>query len=431
MKVGKPKRKGVIAKFTVQLTLKEITPTIEEAFKDAKANVKLDGFRPGKIPMAVLKKRFGNAIHAEALEKIFKDVYPKAIAKTDLQPLTPANIEDVDFDPEKHLKFTAVVEMAPEFEADNWKGVEIDREIVKITDEDVARHIESLRNDKAIVSECPEDGAAEMNDRLKANVQELDGKGEKKEGRYSEGMGVNLGMSVLGKGTDDQLVGVKVGETRTLKTERTSTDKDGQESIVKFGWEVEVINIEKVDVPEFNDDFAVSVNEKYENTEDMTKDVRSQLDNFAKYQVDQRMAGRLLDAVIDAHEFEVPPTLVEQTLEELVESKFKESGSMIPKDSLRDNLKDIAERQIRWFFLRSKLIDTMEIKASDEDVEKQITSYAEKTEGVDIKMLTEMFKEEERRQQLVDEIIQGKLMEELKENAKINEKEVDFVSVLR
>jgi trigger factor len=431
VKVGKPTREGVIAKFTVQLTLKEITPAIDAAFKDAKANVKLDGFRPGKIPMAVLKKRFGNAIHAEALEKIFKEVYPKAIDKTELQPLTPANIEEVDFDPEKHLKFTAVVEMAPEFEADNWKGVEIEREIVNVTDEDVARHIESLRNDKAIVTECPEDGSAESNDRLKANVQELDGEGAKKEGRYSEGMGINLGTGVLGKDTDDQLIGVKVGETRTLKTVRTSTDKDGKESIVKFGWEVEVTHIDKVDVPEFNDDFAVSVNEKYENTEDMSNDVRSQLDNFAKYQVDQRMAGRLLDAVIDAHEFEVPPTLVEQTLEELVESKFTEAGSMIPKENLRENLKDIAERQIRWFFLRSKLIETLEIKATDEDVDKQISSYAEKTEGVDLKMLTEMFKEKERRQQLVDEIIQGKLMEALKENANIIEKEVDFVSVLR
>jgi trigger factor len=431
VKVGKPTREGVIAKFKVEMTAEELEPHFEKAFKKTAKTIKLDGFRAGKVPVSVVKKRFGDAVRAEAIDDILQETYAKALPETDLRPLTPAKIEDVDFDPEKHLNFVCVVELAPEVVADKWQKLEIEKEVPKITDEDIDRHLDSLRREKAIVTDRPEGEAAEMNDRLKADVQEVDGDGVPVIGRKSEGMNVEIGSGVLGKGSDEQLVGIKVGETRRVMIKRMKTEKDGSQNEVDLGWDVTPTSIEKVELPEMDADFAGQINEEFKSFDDLKEDVKKQLENFANFQAEQRVAGRMIDAVVDAHEFEVPPTIVEQTLEEMIKSRKEETGGMIPEDTLRESMKPVAERQIKWFFLRQQMIKDLELKATDEEIDKHIENYASKNEGVDLESLKTMFKAPDKREQLTDEIIQGKLMDAIKEGVKFKDKEVEFNAILR
>lgn len=431
MKVGKPTREGVIAKFKVEMTAEELEPHFEKAFKKTAKKIKLDGFRSGKVPVNVVKKRFGDAVRAEAIDDILQESYGKALMETDLRPLTPAKIEDVEYDPEKHLNFVCVVELAPEVVADKWQKLEIEKEVPKITEDDVNRHLESLRREKAVVTDREEGEAAEMNDRMKADVQEVDAKGVPLIGRKSEGMNVEIGSGVLGKGSDEQLVGIKIGETRRVMIKQTKTAKDGSKKEVDMGWDVTPTSMEKVELPEIDEDFVSQINEEFKTFDDLKEDVTKQLENFATFQAEQRLAGRMIDKVVDAHEFEVPPTIVEQTLEEMVKSRKEEMGGMIPEDQLKESMKPVAERQIKWFFLRQQMIKDLELKASDEEIEKHIENYASRNEGIDLESLKTMFKAQDKREQLIDEIVQGKLMDAIKEGVKFKEKEVDFASILR
>lgn len=431
MKVKEPTREGAVVKFRVELTAKELEPHFAAAFKKAQKSIKLDGFRPGKVPMTVVEKRFGDAILADSLEDIIEKVYPDALAKTDVKPITPATVEDVDWEKGKPLKFTAVVEVAPEVEANNWKGLEVIQEVPKITDEDVERQLQSMQRDKAIIADREEGEEVQAGDRLTADVQELDADMKAREGRFSADMHIELGHEMMGHGSDEQFLGMKVGETRQIKTHRHTHDKDGKETSVDMGWEVTLKKIEKIELPELDDNFAQMIDDKFSTMDELKKDIREQLENYAKYQADQRTAGRLVDAVVDAHEFDLPPTLVQQTLDEMVKSRMEESNNMIPEQQLREYLQDAAQRQLRWYFLRDKIIEDLGLEATDEDIATHIDNYAASHEEIDAESLKLQFAAGEQRDALANEIVQGKLMEALREGVKMKEQEVDFLTLLR
>ena len=431
MKVHEPTREGVIVKFRVELTAKEMEPHFAEAFKKAQKSIRLDGFRPGKVPASIIEKRFGESIRADAVEAIVEKVYPDALAKTDIEPLTAATVEDVDYKEGKKLAFTAVVEVRPEFEADKWKGIEVTREVPKVTDEDVDRHIDSMRREQAIVSEREEGAEVQEGDRLTADVQELDKDGVPVIGRRSEDMHIELGHEMMGHGSDEQFLGMKVGETRKVMTHRHSHDKDGNPINVDMGWEASLKKIEKVELPELDDNFAQQVDERFTTFDEFRADVVDQLNRYATYQADQRTANRLVDAVVDAHDFDLPPTLVSQTLEEMVRSRKEEANNMIPEETLREYLKPTAERQLRWYFLHDRIIEDLKIEATEEDINSQIENYAKQHEEIKIEDLKLQFADGQQRQQLSSEIIDGKLMEALREGVKMVDKEVDFLSLLR
>lgn len=431
MKVHEPTREGVIVKFRVDVTAKELEPHFAKAFKNAQKSVRLDGFRPGKVPMAIIEKRFGDSIKADALEKVVEEVYPKALGKTDIEPITPASIEDVDWEDGKKLSFTAVVEVRPEFEADKWKGVEVTREVPKVTDEDIDRHLSTMQREQAIVSDREEGEEVQEGDRLTADVQELDKDGKPVEGRLSKDMHIELGHEMMGHGSDAQFLGMKAGETRQIKTHRHSHDKDGNPIEIDMGWEVTLHKIEKIELPELDDNFAQQVDEKFKTAKELREDVKDQLTRYATYQADQRTAGRLIDAVVDAHDFALPPTLVSQTLEEMVKSRKEEANNMIPEQQLREYLKPTAERQLRWYFLRDKIIEDLKLEATDEDINTQVENYAKGHDEIDLDSLKLQFASGEQRQQLADEIVNGKLMDALKEGVKMVDQEVDFMSLLR
>jgi len=429
--VSEPTREGVFVSFRVELSAEEIKPHIEKAFKEAQKTAKLDGFRKGKVPLSVLEKRFGDSIRADAAEEVIKAVYPEAIDKAGVDPIAPGSVKDLEYDPESHLNFTAVIEVAPEFDVGKWQSVTVEKDVPEITDEDVERHLTSMQREQAIVSDRAEGEGAEMGDRLIADLQELDESGLPVIGKRHEGANFELGHDVLGHGSDEFIVGMTVGETRKIKTHRHVHDGEGKEATEDVQWQVELKKIEKVELPELDDAFAATVDAKFETIDALKADVKEQLDNYAKFQVEQRFEGKLVDALVDAHEFDVPPSLVEDTIERLYKEQPEHLRKGIPEDSLKEQLKPYAERQVRWYFLRQKFIDTLGLEATDEEVDKHIEEYADRTEGAKLQDLKLMFGGGENKQRLVDEIVGRKLVDTLKEGVKTKEKKVNFLDVLQ
>ncbi|MFH0881372.1 MAG: trigger factor [bacterium] len=431
MNVSPPTREGILVKFRVELDAEEIKPHIEKAFKKAQNEAKLDGFRKGKVPLSVIEKRFGASIKAEAAEDIIQSVYPEAIEQAKVEPVAPGSVEDVEYDPDKHLKFTAVVEVEPEFKADKWKDLAVEKEVPLVSDDDVERHLAGMRRERAIISERPADEGAEMNDRITADLQELDEGGLPMIGHRHEDAAFELGQETLGHGSDELLVGLVTGESRKVKTHRHVHDESGKEATQDVMWQVNVKKVEKIELPELDDSFAQSVDEKFATMQALRDDARQQLENYAKYQADQRLEGRMVDAIVNAHEFDVPPSLVEDTINRLYEEQPEHVRKGVKAETLREQLKPYAERQLRWYFLRNQLISDLQLEATDEDIDKHIEEYAQRTEGANIKDLKLMFGGGDNRQRLADEIVGRKLIDALKEGVKLKEKKVDFVQVLR
>lgn len=431
MNVSKPTREGVIVKFRVELGADEITPHLEKAYRKAQKTAQIDGFRKGKVPMTVIQQKFGPSIKADAAEEIVQSVFPEALDQTGIKPLAPASVEDVDYDPEDHLNFTAVVEVEPEIEEANWKGVTVEKEVAKITDEDIDLHLKGLQREQAIISERPEGEGAEMGDRLAADIQQLDEAGLPMIGKRYEGQTFEIGHDVLGHGSDEFLVGLTVGEDRKIKTHQHVHNEKGEEATQDVFWQVTAKKIEKIELPELDDEFASAVDQKHESMKDLRKEVKEQLENYANYRADQRLEGKLVEAIVDQNEFDVPPSLVQDTVERLFQDQGEELKQSMDEEVLRDQLKPYAERQLRWYFLRHKLIGELKLEVSDEEIEKQVEEYAERSPDQNLKDLKVMFASKENRQRLGDEIISRKLLDALKDGVKFKEKKVGFGDLLQ
>ncbi len=429
MKILETKRDGVVVRVRVQLTTEELEPHFEKAFRRSQKSLKLDGFRPGKVPLEIIRKKYGDAIRAEAIDTIVEEVYPKVLEETGDRPITPGSIEDLRWRPGEPLAFTAIYELEPEFEVDKWKGLPVDREVVQITSEDVERQIESLRRDRAIISERDPGEGAEMGDRLNVDLQELDETGLPVIGRRSEGISFELGVDALGHGGDEQILGIKTGESRKIRTHRHVIDEQGKESSQEFGWEITVNKIEKIELPELDEDFVAMVNPELKTVDELNKDVEQQLLAYGRYLANQRLAKRLIDKVVESHPIELPPTLLSETLEWIVDSHREESQNMIPAEALREQLAPVAEKELRWYFIKRKLIETLGLEATDEEIDGELQRQAERGK-TDLESLRLLFKSGERRDQLASEIVSSKLMEALIQAAVIEERPVPFGAVL-
>ncbi len=430
MNVKEPVQEGCVVRIGIELTADELQPHIDESLKALRKTAKLPGFRPGKVPDKILNQRFGRQIKEDAAEEAIKAMLPDALKETGINPLALSPVEDTEYGDDGSFSFTAVLEVSPEFDVDKWKEASVERFVVDITDEDVKRHIETMQRDKAVVTEGDENSTAEAGDRLTVGMQEVDKGGVAIVGNKRETLVFELGSGYLGKDADAKLPGMKVDETRRIEIQEDEPQIIETASEGVTFWDVHLKSLEKVELPELNDDFAAQVDEKFESYADFEKNVREQLNTFAQYQANQRSAGFLREAVIGAFDFELPPSLLSQTLEDMIQRQIQESGSAYDADTLRPYLAPLAEQELKWFFIRRRLIEAEGIEVTDEEIEQQVENYHKAHPETDLEQLKLMFKTGEKREQLADEIIMGKVMEVLRNGVKWEDKPVSFMDIL-
>lgn len=421
MKILDQSREGTVAKVHVEVPAEELLSHFEEAYKKARKEISLDGFRKGKVPLQIIKKKFGPSIRYDSIDDFINKIYPKILEETELRPITPGDVEGVEFEDGSDLRFTVVMELKPEFELAEWRGQKILRDVVEVSDEDLEHHLKYLSEENALVQEKTETEPAEMTDRIKVNLQKLDSTGLVLIGEKRTGLVIELGKDVLGPGTDEQLVGICKGETRRILTRWVKVDEKGEEVEEEFGWEVFVEAVESVDVPEINDDFATTIDPQVTTLEELRANTRRNLEAFAAYQANQKMANRLINKMVELNPIELPPTLLTQTIAQLVESHKDESQNMIPESEIQEHYSKVAESQLRWFFIREKLIEEENLQATEEDVQNFLKNKADTGSG-DLESLKLMFKTGEKRQALEDEIVDGKVMDILHEGFEFDDR---------
>ncbi len=429
MKILDQSKEGAVVKVRVEIPEEDLLPHFDKAYKKVQKNLAVDGFRKGKVPMSVVQKRYGESIRWESIDDYIKEIYPEILKKAELRPVTPGDIQEPDYQPGEKLSFTMVVEVLDEFSVDNWKGHSVLKEVAEVNDDDINEYLESMRRDKAIISVRDENSGAEIGDRMTIDLQELDSAGTIVIGHKNENVPIELGKEMLGEGTDEQVVGVKKDEVRRIKAQRTTTDADQKQKVEDFGWEITVKNLEQVELPELNDDFASQVDEKMEKLDDLREKIKIDLEGYTNYMVNQRVAERMIDKIVEANPFDVPPSLIAETLERLVQRQKEENQNMISEDVLRKSLESVAEKQIRWSFIKERLIVDLKLDATDEEIEKQLEMRGEAT-GQDVENLKMMFKSGEKRDMLQREITESKLMETLLKESKLDERKMPVREIL-
>ena len=362
-------------------------------------------------------QQFKANIEAEFMENNFQKYYLMAVQQEELLPVNKAEISDVHFHMNEHFSFKAVFEIEPEAVIPKLKrnSLSVQRTIYIHDEHDIEDAIMQLRKSHATIATV-EDGAIE-GDYLICTLQKLDESGVPIIGKKFEKQYLRVGKGSFTDNQKEKLIGLKPGNsTRVI----LPVNQEGENA----EYELTVGNVEREILPEVNEEFLKRINPDLDSIDALTSDVEKKIK--ANFEERSRTAYErdLSDALIDLASPSFAPSMVENYLANLIEDVKKQNkGEPMDDEKVREHYTPVAERNVKWYSLRNKLIETQDIAASKENVEDYIEKLVERTPQSE-KEIRKFYKKPSNLKRVEDDLVEKKILEYLEQFAKVKEVEV-------
>ena len=396
-----------------------LEPDFEACMKKFSKKVKLPGFRPGKIPRERLLQQFQPNIEAQFMDDNIYKYYLTALQDKKIVPVNQAAISDVNFKMGDEFSFTAKFEVEPDFSLPRFKKnmFQVQRNKFIPDEQDINDAIDQLRRSHARI-ETVEDGAKEK-DFILCDLQKLDDSGVAIIGKKFEKQMLKVGD---GSFTDDQkekLVGLKPEDLARVEL------PDNEDKTIKNPYELKVIKVERENLPEIDSDFVKLVNPDLGSVDDLREDVLKKINENFEERSKQAYERDLSDALIEKAGLNVPPSMVDNYLNNILEDvKKQNSGEPLDEEKVLETYRPSAERNLRWYLIRKKIIDQEEIKFERKDIDAEIENLVTRSPNSE-KEIRRFYKKPSNRQRIEDDMIEKKILEYLDQFAKVKEVEVN------
>ena len=417
MKIKVNKTNDYARELEIDIPWSELESDFNTTIKKFSKKVKMPGFRAGKIPRNRLMQQFQANIEAEFMENNFQKYYLMAMQQEELLPVNKAEISDVHFHMNEHFSFKAVFEIEPEAVIPKLKrnSLSVQRTIYIHDEHDIEDAIMQLRKSHATIATV-EDGAIE-GDYLICTLQKLDETGVPIIGKKFEKQYLRVGKGSFTDNQKEKLIGLKPGDsTRVI----LPVNQEGENA----EYELTVGNVEREILPEINEEFLKRINPDLDSIDALTSDVEKKIK--ANFEERSRTAYErdLFDALIDLASPSFAPSMVENYLANLIEDVKKQNkGEPMDDEKVREHYTPVAERNVKWYSLRNKLIETQDIAASKENVEAEIEKLVERTPQSE-KEIRKFYKKPSNRKRVEDDLVEKKILDYLEQFAKVKEVEV-------
>jgi trigger factor len=421
-------------KLSLEIPWNEVKDELDAVYHDVGKKAKLKGFRPGKIPRKVLETYFKDQAEGETTTNIVNKYYWQALEEKGIVPISQPEINQEGIKENTNFAFTASFETEPEFEPKNYKGIDLEKEEIKITDDDVKKRIEEIRQMFATMEEVKEDRAAVKGDFVVIDFHgSLNGESYKE--LKAENYFLEIGSEKFVPGFEEQLIGVKKDEKREIKVifpvDYHESKFAGQEVV----FDVTVKSMREKKLPD-NDDNFIKNFEKYNSFEDFENDVRKSLEEKNQQMAKVNLQNSITEKLIKETDFEVPPSLVERqiyymmadTQRRMISAGIDEEKAMEFGLKMHDKFKDDAVKIVKSFLLLKKIAEKESFIIEDDDTEIYIMKLAVQN-GRDYESLRKMYDDEEKKDNLKIELMQKKVFDFIELNANIKVVEKKDVSV--
>ncbi len=426
MQVSVESTNNLERRMTVQVPAERVEKEVDKRLKSMAGQVKIDGFRPGKVPMKVVKQRFGQGVYQDVLGEVVQTTYFEALEKEGLRPAGMPAITPSKTAAGEPIEYTAVFEVYPEIELKDLSSVEIKVPTAEIKDEDIDNMLDNLRNQQKRWEEA--DKEAEEGDQVVLDfVGRVDG--EVFEGGSGEGMPVIIGEGRMIDGFEEQLKGIKKGEERVLKV--TFPDEYPSEQVkgkpAEFTVTATAVNVSVL--PEIDEEFAKLFGVEDGSVEQLRKDVRENMERELANAVNTSVKNQVMDALLETHDVDVPKALIADEINKLRQQAMSSSGqtnaSQFPDEMFSDN----AERRVKLGLIIGEIIAKNEIKAEEDRVTKTLEDLARGYE--DPQQVIEYYRNSPEQMQSVEGLVlEDQVVDWVKEAANTSEENKTFDEVM-
>lgn len=417
-------------KLTVHVPEEKIQELVDKKLKSLAGKVKIDGFRPGKVPHSVIKTRFGAGVREDVLSEMIQSSFYDAVREENLKPAAAPRITPDFSDRDQGLKYVAEFEVMPEFVLYPIEEMEVDRFVSEVADTDLDEMIERLRDQRKSWLDSVQ--PAELQDRVTLHF-EGKSEGEDFTNGKVENFPIELGSNQLIPGFEEQLVGLVPGDKKSFTL--TFPGEYGVEKLAgkAADFDVEIIKVEKKQLPEINDEFIANFG--YENSD--IESFRAEIKASMEREMRRALASRSKDSVMNElrnrnSTLTLPDTLVEAELVSLVNSfKAESENRKIPFDetAARAHYKAIAERRVALGLLLNRIIELNQIKVDQKRVRAAIDDLSLSYEDPQ-EVINWYYSNKDQLNQVQNMVVEDQVVDLILEKAKVTEQKISFKDLL-
>lgn len=433
MQVSVENKGSLGRRMTVAVPAEQFEQALTSRFQRLSKQVKVPGFRPGKIPMKVIEARYGGRVLDEVAGELIQNTFREAIGQEGLKPVAGPHIHPKSIERGKELAYTAEFEVYPEILKVDLAGHTIERLACSITDEDVERSVQNLRKQRTEWHAVERE--ARLDDRIKIDFEgKVDG--EPFEGGQAKDFALVLGAGSVIPGFEEGLVGAKADETRTLDLEFPATYPNEALAGKPVNFAIKVSEVAEPVLPEVDEAFVRQFGIEDGSVDTLYKGVRANLDREMAQRLRTVLRARVFETLVGANKFEVPETLLNAEIEyvrRLHNAMRNQQGQVdIETPSAEESAvyETTARRRVAQNLVMAEVIRTQGIKAEPEKVRERVVEMAQEYESPE-EFVRACYSAPERLAEVEAAIIEEQVVEYLLGTATVTEKPLTFQELVQ
>ncbi|HET58110.1 MAG TPA: trigger factor [Deltaproteobacteria bacterium] len=421
-------------KLSFDIPWRNVKHELDSAYDAVGRQVKIKGFRPGKVPRKILELHYRQDAEREALSNLIEKHYEDAVRKHNLPVIAQPEIDQQGIEQGENFSFTAMVEIRPEVEPHDYEGLEVARDEIDVADGDVDDRIDQMRDMYATLESVKELRESKQGDFLVIDF-EVTVDGEIRQELTTENYSIEIGGGKFIPGFEEQLTGLKKDDEKTVDI-TFPDDYEPAELAGKQGFfKVVVKDIQEKKVPPLDDEFIKNF-DTFESMEDLREAVKKSMVDEATQKTNEDLRKNIISALLEKHEFEVPSIWIERQIYRLMlDAQQRMMSPGLGKDkatelswSMRESFRPHAEQMMKTALLFEKIAEKEAIAVDDAEVEARIDELMT-VNGQRLDQVREVFENEEARERLRDEILENKILDFLIDKAHVTVEHKSFADL--
>ena len=430
MQVSVETTEGLERKLTIAIPGDRVDMAVNARLQEAAQTIRLNGFRQGKVPLKVVKNKFGKGVRQEVVGELMNQTYFEAIAQESLKPAGQPRIEPTRMDEGKDVEFVAVFEVYPEIELPDFAAIKAERLVAEVSDDDIDEMIETLRKQRQ--TWVPVERAAADGDMV--NIDYVGKKeGEEFQGGKAAGQNLVLGSERMIPGFEDGVIGKSAGDDFTLQLKFPDEYHSEELAGAEVEFELKLNTVSEQSLPEVNEDFFKSFGVEEGGMEAFREEVSNNMQREMKTASRNKLKTTLMDALISDLEVAIPAALMSNEIHQLKHQTVQQMGGgqgFDPHSMPDDLFREQAKRRVTLGLILGEVISQQGIQADADKVRDAVEEIAATYESPE-EVVKWYYSNEEQLQGIESSVIEDQVFDYIIEQAQVSDKGVSYQDVIK
>lgn len=429
MQVSVETTSGLERRMTVGIPAERIENEVNKRLQQTASRARVDGFRPGKVPMSVIRKRFGGSARQEVIGEVIQSSFYEAVMQEKLNPAGAPSVEPKQLDEGKDFEYIATFEVYPEVQLADFSGISVERIDAEVTDADVEKMLDILRKQNTSYQDV--ERAARNDDQLTVDFTgRIDG--EAFQGGTASNSQIVLGSGRMIPGFEEGLVGAKAGESRTLNVTFPEDYQNLELAGKAAEFEVMVHAVAEPTLPELNDEFFARFGVEEGGMEGFRAEVRKNMERELRQAIKSKTKTQVMDGLLATNEVDVPRALISSEIDRLRQQAVQQFGgaNIKPEQLPAELFEDQAKRRVSLGLIVAEVVKQNDIKPDNDRVRAMVEDLASAYQEPQ-QVINWYYQNEQQLAEIQSVVLEEQVVDTVLQKAKVTDKQVAYEDAVK